>query len=44
MQIDQVPVRKVGEVNVLQIKELVPDNWDLLDIFQQVLGCERPNV
>ena len=44
MQIDQVPVRKVSEVNVLQVKELVPDNWDLLDVFQQVLGRERPNV
>ena len=29
--IDQVAVREVGKIDMLQVEELVPDNWNVVD-------------
>ena len=44
LDIDQIAIREVCEVDMLQVKELVPNDWDFANAVESVLFGERSHV
>ena len=44
LNVDQIAIREVCEVDMLQVKELVPDDWNISNAVKSVLPGERSHV